>query len=123
MSCRRYLKARKWRGGIKIRDERGTLTIFAQQDSSAGRAETDLKTLSGGERSFVTVCYLLALCKKLQGSFHALDEFDVFMDNVNRGVSACLNLNNAWLFSLSSCWCPFLFAVNIGSCSKCSGAL
>ncbi|EIE27067.1 P-loop containing nucleoside triphosphate hydrolase protein [Coccomyxa subellipsoidea C-169] len=83
----KYLKARKWRGGIKIRDERGTLTIFAQQDSSAGRAKTDLKTLSGGERSFVTVCYLLALCKKLQGSFHALDEFDVFMDNVNRGRS------------------------------------
>ena len=50
----------------------------------------DLKVLSGGERSFVTVCYLLALCKKLQSSFHALDEFDVFMDNVNRGVSPTL---------------------------------
>lgn len=64
------------------------LTIFAQQDSQSGRPESDLKTLSGGERSFVTVCYLLALCKKLQGCFHALDEFDVFMDNVNRGVRA-----------------------------------
>lgn len=78
---------RNWRGGIKVNQERKTLTILAQQDANSGRAESDLKVLSGGERSFVTVCYLLALCKKLQSSFHALDEFDVFMDNVNRGVS------------------------------------
>ncbi|BDA44494.1 Structural maintenance of chromosomes protein 6 [Coccomyxa sp. Obi] len=91
----RYLKGRNWRGGIKINQEKGTLTILAQQDPNSGRAESDLKVLSGGERSFVTVCYLLALCRKLQSSFHALDEFDVFMDNLNRGRSLMMLMDFA----------------------------
>lgn len=86
----RYLRGRNWRGAIKIDQERQTLTIQAQPPGTS-RAETDLKLLSGGERSYVTVCYLLALCKKLQGSFHCLDEFDVFMDNINRGVSLAVS--------------------------------
>ncbi|CAL8470455.1 g9997 [Coccomyxa elongata] len=91
----RYLKMRNWRGGIMVNQERQTLMILAQQDANSGRAESDLKVLSGGERSFVTVCYLLALCKKLQSSFHALDEFDVFMDNVNRGRSLMMLMDFA----------------------------
>ena len=34
--------------------------------------------LAGGERSFTTLCFLLALACEVVSPFHALDEFDVF---------------------------------------------
>ena len=44
--------------------------LWAQVPNEA-KGMTDLKTLSGGERSFVTICFLLALGKKLQVRGHA----------------------------------------------------
>ena len=37
----------------------------AQTDKRSAKPATDLKTLSGGERSFVTICFILALGKRL----------------------------------------------------------
>eukprot|EP00955_Chlamydomonas_euryale_P049643 354314-Chlamydomonas_euryale.AAC.23 len=45
---------------------------------------TDLRQLSGGERSYVTVSFLLAVGKHTESPFRCMDEFDVFMDAVNR---------------------------------------
>lgn len=56
----------------------------------AGRTEgkvEDLRSLSGGERSFVQLAYVLALAEKAEGPFRAMDEWDVFMDAVNRKIS------------------------------------
>jgi chromosome segregation ATPase len=52
--------------------------------SSKGR---NTKTLSGGEKSFSSICLLLALWEAMGSPLRCLDEFDVFMDNVNRDVS------------------------------------
>lgn len=52
--------------------------------SDAGRAT---KTLSGGEKSFSTICLLLSIWEAMGSPIRCLDEFDVFMDNVNRATS------------------------------------
>lgn len=41
-------------------------------------------TLSGGERSFAGICFLLSLWSIFHCPIKILDEFDVFMDSINR---------------------------------------
>lgn len=42
-------------------------------------ALSDMRSLSGGERSFSTVCFVLSLWAIAEAPFRALDEFDVYM--------------------------------------------
>jgi len=44
-------------------------------------------TLSGGERSFAGVCFLLSLWRSFRCPVKVLDKFDVFMDVINRRVA------------------------------------
>lgn len=84
LACRN-LKQRGWQGHIEIDHDTGKLTIRVKMEG-AKAAHQDLKTLSGGERSFITICFLLALGHQLLAKFHCLDEFDVFMDSLSQGV-------------------------------------
>lgn len=55
-----------------------------------------MKSLSGGERSFTSVSFVLSLGQEIDTPFFAMDEFDVFMDAVNRKVALTSILKFAW---------------------------
>jgi len=59
-------------------------------DTSSDSHQSSLRGLSGGERSFVMTCLILALWNLIDSPFCCLDEFDVFMDHINR--QTCLDL-------------------------------
>lgn len=44
---------------------------------STNKRVTDMKSLSGGERSFTNMCFIMAVGKQISSPFHCLDEFDV----------------------------------------------
>jgi chromosome segregation ATPase len=64
-------------------------------ETEKGSVTKDMKALSGGERSFTTVCFILSLWGIIESPFRMLDEFDVFMDMVNRRVSMAMLLKAA----------------------------
>ena len=82
------LSERAFRGKLLIDHQQKKLDVHVEPDettkSSKGRAT---KTLSGGEKSFSSICLLLALWEAMGAPLRCLDEFDVFMDDVNRDVS------------------------------------
>lgn len=60
----------------------GLLTIKVKplnDKSNLNAQRLDTASLSGGEKSFATVCFVMALWQEVELPFHFLDEFDVFM--------------------------------------------
>ena len=60
-----------------------------------------MKTLSGGEKSYSTISLVLALWSQIQPPFRILDEFDVFMDSLNRRIALDQIINYAKVLSYS----------------------
>jgi chromosome segregation ATPase len=82
------LSERKFRGTLQIDHKNQALDINVQPDSTEKSGDgRQTKTLSGGEKSFSTVCLLLSLWDAMGSPIRCLDEFDVFMDSVNRDRS------------------------------------
>ncbi|XP_018302040.1 structural maintenance of chromosomes protein 6 [Mycetomoellerius zeteki] len=79
------LSLRQYKGTVMIdhRNKVLDLHVSARDDKKSGN---DTRSLSGGERSYSTVAFILALWDCIQLPFYFLDEFDVFMDKVNRRV-------------------------------------
>ena len=75
-----YLKSRSYKGNLLFDHENQKLDVIVQPNKSKEVAESkDLKSLSGGERSFSTVAFLLSLWSIVESPILFLDEFDVFM--------------------------------------------
>ncbi|KAK0714317.1 P-loop containing nucleoside triphosphate hydrolase protein [Apiosordaria backusii] len=82
------LSERGFRGKLLLDHERRALDLQVEPDKTEKRANgRSTKTLSGGEKSFASICLLLAIWEAMGSPLRCLDEFDVFMDNVNRAIS------------------------------------
>lgn len=57
-----------------------------RKGQQAGQNTTNLRALSGGERSFSTLSFIMAMGNSMRVPLHCLDEFDVFLDAQNRQV-------------------------------------
>lgn len=91
-----FLSARDFSGGLVFNHEDQTLDIHIKTNKSRDQNEMhDLRGLSGGERSFSTVAFLLSLWSIVESPLLFLDEFDVFMDQVNRKFALDLLVNAA----------------------------
>ncbi|KAJ1679709.1 Structural maintenance of chromosomes protein 6, partial [Spiromyces aspiralis] len=66
-----------------------------QSRSMTAHQRKDTRSLSGGERSFTTICLLLSLWEAMSCPIRALDEFDVFMDSANRRIAYFMMMQSA----------------------------
>ncbi|KAH0979218.1 hypothetical protein GBA52_006395 [Prunus armeniaca] len=81
-----HLRKKGISGQIKVSYEEKTLSVEVSKCPRMQQSSTvrDTRGLSGGERSFSTLCFALALHDMTEAPFRAMDEFDVFMDAVSR---------------------------------------
>ncbi|KAF3236445.1 Structural maintenance of chromosomes protein 6 [Orbilia oligospora] len=89
------MSEREFDGKLAFDHKKGILQLRVQPSQQATDTQRNTKTLSGGEKSFSQICLLLALWEAMGSPFRCLDEFDVFMDAVNRGVSMGLIIKAA----------------------------
>ncbi|KAJ3698353.1 hypothetical protein LUZ61_002058 [Rhynchospora tenuis] len=100
-----HLRKKGISGHIKVDYDKKLLSVEVKmpQDAS-GNTVRDTRGLSGGERSFSTLCFALALHEMTEAPFRAMDEFDVFMDAVSRKISLdtvvdfALAQGSQWIF-------------------------
>ncbi|KAF5093008.1 hypothetical protein D0Z00_004292 [Geotrichum galactomycetum] len=93
----RILRERSFEGKLNINHNKKIVELsaaprneyLAERSKGKTRADAgrDTKTLSGGEKSFSQIAFLLSVWKVINCRIRGLDEFDVFMDEVNRKVS------------------------------------
>ncbi|PMD14070.1 P-loop containing nucleoside triphosphate hydrolase protein [Hyaloscypha hepaticicola] len=90
------LSERAFRGKLTIDHKNKKLDVHVQPDDTVkGSKGRQTKTLSGGEKSFSSVCLLLSLWEAMGAPLRCLDEYDVFMDDVNRDVTTKMIISAA----------------------------
>jgi len=57
---------------------------FSAGSGSSSYTSSDVSLLSGGEKSYTQICLICALWDMMKPPFRCLDEWDVFLDAVNR---------------------------------------
>lgn len=91
MEFNRLMLNNNFAGKLKFSHSGGTLEITVVQNDQAATTRasriTNMKELSGGERSYTQISLLIALGQCIECPFRVMDEFDVFMDAVNRDMA------------------------------------
>ncbi|GMM57120.1 DNA repair protein [Maudiozyma humilis] len=85
---RESLRYRKLTGMLVFDNNKSELDM--QVSTPNDKTERNVDTLSGGEKSYSQMSLLLATWKPMRSRIIALDEFDVYMDQVNRKVGTGL---------------------------------
>lgn len=88
-----YQRQRKYNGKLHFQHEQKTIEIAVK--SKADTEYTDVSNLSGGEKSYCLVSLLLSLWEVMECPFYCVDEFDVFMDDINRQAATTLLVKGA----------------------------
>ncbi|KAG1762131.1 P-loop containing nucleoside triphosphate hydrolase protein [Suillus occidentalis] len=83
-----HLSNRGYFGKILFDHANQTLQLKVGRDK-------DPRSLNGGEKSFSTICLLPSLWDAIGCPLRCLDEFDVFMDAVNRRISMKMMIDTA----------------------------
>lgn len=81
-----YLGKKGHAGKVDVDYNSATLQLDVKMHGQ-GQTVKDTRSMSGGERSYSTLALTLSLGESVESPFRAMDEFDVFMDAVNRKVS------------------------------------
>ena len=89
------LKTRKFRGELSFNHRSNELFIHVDPNGGEDMNKRDMKSLSGGEKSYSTISLVLALWSQIHPPFRILDEFDVFMDSINRRIALDQIINYA----------------------------
>ncbi|VEU22979.1 DEKNAAC104126 [Brettanomyces naardenensis] len=84
---------------MRIRNFEGKISFDLRNRRLALRVSTkkteklrNVESLSGGEKSYAQIAFLLAIWMPMTSTVRGLDEFDVFMDQVNRRLTLKLIL-------------------------------
>lgn len=90
------LSERGFRGKLTLDHRSKTLTLSVEPDETKKNDKgRNTQTLSGGEKSFSNVCLLMSVWDAMGSPLRCLDEFDVYMDSVNRDVTSKLIIGAA----------------------------
>jgi len=83
-----YMQKKGLSGTVDFNHKEQKLYIRSQTDNLdiTSRCE-DIRQMSGGERSYTTLCLLLALGHVIECPFRLMDEYDVFLDQITRKVT------------------------------------
>lgn len=91
LSFEQSLALRGFKGKLEFDFARKrVITEVQTKDDKETRA---VQSLSGGEKSFTQIAFLLSIWKVMKPRVCGLDEFDVFMDSVNRTIAIRLLLH------------------------------
>uniref|UniRef100_A0A1A9WHF7 Structural maintenance of chromosomes protein 6 n=1 Tax=Glossina brevipalpis TaxID=37001 RepID=A0A1A9WHF7_9MUSC len=100
MSFEMILRLRNYMGDLVLDHQNKTLKISVIPRDHDTAAVSSASALSGGERSYSTVAFLISLWSCVDHPFYFLDEYDVFTDEVNREYMTRLlteeGRNHAW---------------------------
>ncbi|KAI9305478.1 P-loop containing nucleoside triphosphate hydrolase protein [Cunninghamella echinulata] len=94
-----YIHKRGDNGTLKFNHKKETLDVrvaTGDQFSEGANRRKDSKSLSGGEKSFSQISLLLSLWQGISSPILCLDEFDVYMDAVNRKQSMKMMMLVIW---------------------------
>ncbi|MPC18010.1 Structural maintenance of chromosomes protein 6 [Portunus trituberculatus] len=101
-----YSEVEKWKGSVSISIEEEALNIHVEKpgvhytspvkiqltskELKKSKTHQDLIMMSGGERSYATVAFIIALWHAIVSPVRILDEFDVFMKDLTALVQGVL---------------------------------
>lgn len=93
------LALRGFTGELKFGFGDKTLTMLVK--TPGDKQMRTVESLSGGEKSFTQIALLLAIWRVMDSRIRGLDEFDVFMDSINRTISIRLLLSQLRMYPKS----------------------